>query len=626
MMPLCGSTYHGGDFPLNGSLANCTTPPFSTTYSMTSTPLILPRGWSDNYYPPSTLDPLGNTYDFQSNHLETSRLHSGIIPSLAGLGISNVDLNKELEIKESCGLDGFIQPQTQERRHSHRPLRTNSIYDVSEELNHSSELYTRQGYCTSGLSSPWSFSSILEAAELAATNAVSEMELLLSSGLDLVEAPALTSQLPHELHDTEEDVAWSFEKLSAATGLSVADFAAQISATAEVTLKRMAAGNDFTISETSSFGTVADSGQPATRRDDLQGNSESSIWPPISTRTPDLVLPLVDINMRTLDTSWNYSCAGINPADILPASPSPLPPAPLVTNPGRIFLVNPADSALSSESAENLPDHAVHIQSYDVDLDLEQSILGPDPGSPYHGSYALPFLKSSSQDIHQASDDEPFRTPSSSEYSPSLQPLGMKRNYSRVNARKISRSRDPDTTEMTLEYPNDADQQALPPVDLGTPVFDAHRGIDIEELKAKAERYRLRNQGRDYDKRWLISFAGKLSARGELVEEFRCYVAGCKQANKRRDHILIHVGAHLDQRPFKCMHCSSRFLRKNECKRHELSHTGIRPFSCHLCPAPATTFVRQDLLKRHMKRTHRLDFKADKENEEPRRPKKRARY
>ena len=92
------------------------------------------------------------------------------------------------------------------------------------------------------------------------------------------------------------------------------------------------------------------------------------------------------------------------------------------------------------------------------------------------------------------------------------------------------------------------------PVDLGTPVLDAHRGIEIEELKAKAERYRLQNQGRDYDKRWLISFAGKLFMRGELIEEFRCYITGCGQINKRRDHILIHVGAHLDQRPFKCRH------------------------------------------------------------------------
>lgn len=87
---------------------------------------------------------------------------------------------------------------------------------------------------------------------------------------------------------------------------------------------------------------------------------------------------------------------------------------------------------------------------------------------------------------------------------------------------------------------------------LGTPVLDAHRGISLEELESKAERYRLRNAGADYDKRWLLSFAGKLTARGELLDEYRCYVNGCTQTNKRRDHILIHLGAHLDQRPFRC--------------------------------------------------------------------------
>jgi hypothetical protein len=33
------------------------------------------------------------------------------------------------------------------------------------------------------------------------------------------------------------------------------------------------------------------------------------------------------------------------------------------------------------------------------------------------------------------------------------------------------------------------------PIDYGTPVLDAHRGIELSELKAKAERYRDRNQG-----------------------------------------------------------------------------------------------------------------------------------
>jgi hypothetical protein len=91
-------------------------------------------------------------------------------------------------------------------------------------------------------------------------------------------------------------------------------------------------------------------------------------------------------------------------------------------------------------------------------------------------------------------------------------------------------------------------------INLGTPVFDAHKGVDLDDLNTKAARYRLRNPGREYHNTWLVSFAGKLTQEGELSDDFRCYIVGCDQVNKRRDHILIHVGAHLDQRPFQCAH------------------------------------------------------------------------
>lgn len=89
---------------------------------------------------------------------------------------------------------------------------------------------------------------------------------------------------------------------------------------------------------------------------------------------------------------------------------------------------------------------------------------------------------------------------------------------------------------------------------LGTPMLDAHRGISVEELHRKALRYQMRNPGKEFDKSWLIAFAGKLSPEGALLDEFRCYVNGCKQRNKRKDHIVTHMGSHLGQRPFKCEH------------------------------------------------------------------------
>ncbi|EKM59146.1 uncharacterized protein PHACADRAFT_52995, partial [Phanerochaete carnosa HHB-10118-sp] len=79
-----------------------------------------------------------------------------------------------------------------------------------------------------------------------------------------------------------------------------------------------------------------------------------------------------------------------------------------------------------------------------------------------------------------------------------------------------------------------------------------------------------------------------------------CYVKGCTQTNKRRDHILVHVGSHVEHRPFQCDECGMRFLRKNECKRHMSSHVGLKPYTCSICaPYQEKSFVRQDLLKRH---------------------------
>ncbi|KAJ7095137.1 hypothetical protein B0H15DRAFT_828231 [Mycena belliarum] len=77
----------------------------------------------------------------------------------------------------------------------------------------------------------------------------------------------------------------------------------------------------------------------------------------------------------------------------------------------------------------------------------------------------------------------------------------------------------------------------------------------------------------------------------------------------------VHVGSHLDQRPFRCEQCPSTFLRKNELKRHENGHDAARPFSCSHCK---TTFRRQDLLTRHVKSKHAKGLDENKENARPR--------
>ncbi|KAH9951674.1 hypothetical protein B0H21DRAFT_801020 [Amylocystis lapponica] len=162
---------------------------------------------------------------------------------------------------------------------------------------------------------------------------------------------------------------------------------------------------------------------------------------------------------------------------------------------------------------------------------------------------------------------------------------------------------------LDLQYPPQGEDAfnnvEVKPVRSQSPVLNAHLGISLDDLRKRAEDFRQCNPGMELDKTWLQAFAGRLSQRGELLEDYRCYVIGCTQRNRRRDHILVHVGAHVEHRPFQCEFCPMRFLRKNECKRHESSHAGLKPFSCPICaPYQDRSFVRQDLLQRHMRATH----------------------
>ncbi|KAA1466300.1 hypothetical protein DENSPDRAFT_831107 [Dentipellis sp. KUC8613] len=87
-----------------------------------------------------------------------------------------------------------------------------------------------------------------------------------------------------------------------------------------------------------------------------------------------------------------------------------------------------------------------------------------------------------------------------------------------------------------------------------TPVFNAHLGVSELDLVRRASRYRKRYPGQEIDRRWFLVYAGKLSSEGQPLEDYRCYVEGCSKTNKRRDHILVHVGSHVSERPFACSH------------------------------------------------------------------------
>ncbi len=55
------------------------------------------------------------------------------------------------------------------------------------------------------------------------------------------------------------------------------------------------------------------------------------------------------------------------------------------------------------------------------------------------------------------------------------------------------------------------------------------------------------------------------------------------------------------------------FLRRNECKRHEAGHSGLKPYVCRLCPPPGAKFARQDLLTRHARRAHGMTARDHRE-------------
>ena len=179
--------------------------------------------------------------------------------------------------------------------------------------------------------------------------------------------------------------------------------------------------------------------------------------------------------------------------------------------------------------------------------------------------------------------------------------------------------------------PNGCSKRLL--VSPDTPVYNVHEGISEYDLQRRANRYRRRYPGRSLDRHWLLKYAGKLNKDGKAIEDYRCYISGCPQVNKRRDHIIVHICSHANERPFACRHwllrfslfCANKceltglfcsqmtFLRRNECKRHEAGHSGLKPFVCRLCPPPAAKFARQDLLTRHARRAHGITARDHRE-------------
>ncbi|GMM53806.1 hypothetical protein DAKH74_004220 [Maudiozyma humilis] len=63
------------------------------------------------------------------------------------------------------------------------------------------------------------------------------------------------------------------------------------------------------------------------------------------------------------------------------------------------------------------------------------------------------------------------------------------------------------------------------------------------------------------------------------------------------------------QRKYICSFCAKSFSRSEHRTRHERSHTGYKPFQCKICKH---SFVRRDLVQRHIRTVHRVLLLAHK--------------
>lgn len=411
---------------------------------------------------------------------------------LTGLGIRYLDstVRSEGKILSKSPREEVLGPFNYNRRHRGTPRLDSCYTTVEDDQKKLSERALLEE--DPAQLSPWTFSSMLKATEFTVEDPVYELSTSLLT--ENIERSPISN-----IVDTGE---CSLEKLSLVSGLSVELLAAQISATAEYTLQRLAVKERTTL--------------PTLNLD--VGETSSATF-----------------GMRNFFKAMP-PCIGINPSEIMP------PPSHF-THPSSI------SNSSCSENLDVPPSfHNQDLLTYPDAAPRSEDALIESELTPTEELYQLELPEGEAEALYELSSASDYSPISDFSSRPSARMLRGKK-------RKLSKKRT-DIPQLcpTFQHDLQIDEQGFPPINFGTPVFDAHRGIHLADLKARAERYRLRNQGRDYDKKWLMSFAGKLTSRGALIEEFRCYVMDCQQHNKRRDHILIHVGGHLDQRPFKCLH------------------------------------------------------------------------
>ena len=93
---------------------------------------------------------------------------------------------------------------------------------------------------------------------------------------------------------------------------------------------------------------------------------------------------------------------------------------------------------------------------------------------------------------------------------------------------------------------------------------------------------------------------------------FQCVT--CQRSFNRNSALICHMKTHqvIREKPikrFECEICDHKATTKQHLAAHRLSHTGEKPYSCDLCPYKATT--KQSLAHHRMTHTGERPFKCD---------------
>ena len=56
----------------------------------------------------------------------------------------------------------------------------------------------------------------------------------------------------------------------------------------------------------------------------------------------------------------------------------------------------------------------------------------------------------------------------------------------------------------------------------------------------------------------------------------RCHWGDCQVSTVKRDHITSHVRVHIPLKPYSCSHCTKRFKRPQDLKKHLKTHSNAR--------------------------------------------------